>query len=121
MKLDENPSRPNGAWPGVRKTTSSATKVSRRARSPALTASIQIECTVRISRSSNAIACLRGLTRIMRQLVVYFCRHRGKCAGKGGRMASQGFGDESLNCQFHHGMNFPHSVVRHVFATAILL
>src|SRR5436309_15834352 len=62
MKLDENPSRPNGAWPGVIKSTFSATNVSRRARSPALTASIQIECTVRISRSSDAIACL-GLTR----------------------------------------------------------
>jgi hypothetical protein len=27
------------------------------------------------------------LTRIIRQLVVYFCRHRGKCAGKGGKLA----------------------------------
>src|SRR5262249_30384044 len=58
MKLEENPSRSNGAWPGVRKTTSSATKVSRRAKSPALTASIQIESTVRISLSSDAMGCL---------------------------------------------------------------
>src|SRR5262249_58846399 len=57
-KLAETPSRPTGGCPGVRKTTSSATKVSRRARSPALTASIQIECIVRISRSSDAIASL---------------------------------------------------------------
>jgi len=28
------------------------------------------------------------LTRIIRQLVVYFCLHRGKCAGKHGKLAS---------------------------------
>src|SRR4051812_8651441 len=58
MKVDENFSRPNGAWPGEKKTTSSAAKASRRSRSPAFTASIQIECTVRISCSSDVIACL---------------------------------------------------------------
>ena len=31
------------------------------------------------------------------------------------------FGGELLNCQLHHRMNFPHSVVRHVFATVVLL
>jgi len=31
------------------------------------------------------------------------------------------FGGESLNCQFHHRMIFPNSVVRHVFATVVLL
>src|ERR1041384_5507636 len=69
LKLDENPSQPNGAWRGVRKTTSCATNVSRRARSPALTASIKIECTVRISRSSDAIAC-----HVAQQVIIQICR-----------------------------------------------
>src|SRR6516165_1809004 len=54
-KPAENPSRPNGAWPGLRNTTSSAIKLSKQTRSPALTASIQVECTSRIVRSSGPI------------------------------------------------------------------
>jgi len=42
-KLAENPSRPSGAWPGLRNTTSSVINVSKRARSLALTALIQAE------------------------------------------------------------------------------
>src|ERR1700756_2537528 len=30
-------------------------------------------------------------------------------------------GGDSLNGEFHHRMNFPHSVVRHVFATVALI
>jgi hypothetical protein len=54
-KAVENPSRPNGAWPGLRNTTSLVIKVSKRARSPAFTASIHMECTSWISRSSVLI------------------------------------------------------------------
>src|SRR5258707_14607418 len=53
-----NPSRPNDAWPGFRNTTSSAIKVSKRARSPVMTASIQVVCTSRIARSSEPICNL---------------------------------------------------------------
>src|SRR5207248_1930886 len=61
-KAGENPSRPHGAWPGLRNTTSSAIKLSKRTRSPALTASIQVECTSRIARSSGPICNLRRRT-----------------------------------------------------------
>ena len=49
-----NPSLPNGARPGLRNTASSAMKVSKRPRSPVLTASIQVVCTSRMARSSGA-------------------------------------------------------------------
>src|SRR5262245_253179 len=54
-KPGEKPSRPNGAWPGLRNTTSSAIKPSKQTRSPALTAWIQVACTSRIARSSGPI------------------------------------------------------------------
>src|SRR5262245_8276024 len=50
-----NASRPSGAWPGLRSTTSSAIKPSKQTTSPALTASIQVECSSRIARSSGLI------------------------------------------------------------------
>src|SRR5437868_4993523 len=59
-KPGENPSRPNGTWPGLRNTTSSAIKPSKQTRSPALTASIQVECAARIARSSGPICNLRS-------------------------------------------------------------
>src|SRR5215467_482148 len=31
------------------------------------------------------------------------------------------FGGDSLNCQLHYRMNFPHRVVRHVLATVALI
>src|SRR6516162_2988420 len=61
-KPGENPSRPIGAWPGLRNTTPSAIKLSKHTRSPALTASIQVECTSRIARSSGPICNLRRRT-----------------------------------------------------------
>src|SRR5262249_52940956 len=64
-KPGENPSRPIGAWPGLRNTTSSAIKLCKQTRSPALTASIQVECISRIARSSGPICNLcRRTTRI---------------------------------------------------------
>src|SRR5262249_27152226 len=65
-KPGENPSRPNGAWPGLRNTTSSAIKLSKQTRSPALTASIQVECTSRIARSSGPIC---NLCRLPKELL----------------------------------------------------
>src|SRR5262249_15532033 len=59
VKPGENPSRPTGAWPGLRNTTSSAIKLSKQIGSPALTASIQVACTSRIARSSGSICNLR--------------------------------------------------------------
>jgi hypothetical protein len=48
------------------------------------------------------------LTRIRLQLAIYFCLHRGKYLVKGCRIATPKFHlCESLNCQFHHRVNFP--------------
>jgi hypothetical protein len=64
-KPSENPSRPNGARPGFRNTTSSVIKVSKRTRSPALTASIQVVCTSRIARSPDPIRNLHCQTSLI--------------------------------------------------------
>src|SRR5262249_6590237 len=61
-----------------------------------------------------------GLTRIRLQLAIYFCLHGGKFVRKHRKFASS-LVRLGLNVQFHHRMNFPNSVVRHVFATVVLL
>ncbi len=77
-KAPDNPSRPNVAWLGFRDTTSSVIKVSKRIRSPALTASIQVVCTSRIARSSDPICNPHRQTRLITR---QFGRRPSKCIG----------------------------------------